>query len=126
MRGLAMIICLVLEGLTDVIIDASSNKGLFSWHMFWESSPLLGYTDVRNQQETTMPASSLQLLGTCCKREPNFLIQSHLQPVCQCLGLSQMTCWMQDFVLATRMKNFLFLITKICISLETLTASGGN
>jgi len=78
-----MIIYLVMERLTDVIIDASSNKGLFSWHMFCESSPLLGYTDVGNQQDTIMPASSSQLLGTCCKREPNVLIQSHLQPVGQ-------------------------------------------
>lgn len=34
-----MIIYLVMEGLRDVTIDASSNKRLFSWPMFWESSP---------------------------------------------------------------------------------------
>lgn len=32
MCGLSVIIYLVMEGLTDVI-NASSNKGLFSWHM---------------------------------------------------------------------------------------------
>lgn len=72
MCGLSMIVYMIVEGLTDVIIDASSNKGFFSWHMFWESSPLLGCINVRNQQETITPASSSQLFGSYCKKEPNF------------------------------------------------------
>lgn len=59
MHGLSLVISLAVDlQHLHVITGATSKKGLFSCHRFWESSSFKGFKDAGNQQEVIVPAST--------------------------------------------------------------------
>lgn len=110
-----------------VIIGATSKKGLFSCHRFWESSSFAGFKDAGNQQEVIVPASTSQLLETLkiwlVRGSLTFLIQARLQPVCQCMDMSWVThAGLQDFVYSSDLKKNLDLFLALVSLWKFLTA----
>lgn len=59
MHGLTLVISLAVDlQHLHVITGATSKKGLFSCHRFWESSSFEGFKDAGNQQKVIVPAST--------------------------------------------------------------------